>query len=128
MSILIPGMEMPKNCGQCPFKKLSPTGESMICELTLFTVPWDWKTTDCPLIPVPPHGRLIDADALIVALETQDYSGAPDTLEDWTPMDMTKAEIADIKAAPTIIPAEEEKPIITKASPASLGIYTKEGE
>ena len=65
MSVLINGMEMPKNCGQCPFKKLSSTGESMICELTLFTVPWDWKTTDCPLIPVPPHGRLIDADALM---------------------------------------------------------------
>ena len=46
--------------------------------------------------------RPIDADALILALETQDYSCAPDTLADWTPMDMTKAEIADIKNAPTI--------------------------
>lgn len=46
--------------------------------------------------------RYIDADALILALETQDYSGAPDTLEDWTPQDMTKAEIADINNAPTI--------------------------
>ena len=46
--------------------------------------------------------RLIDADALILALETQDYSCAPDTLEDWTPMDMTKAEIADIRKAPTV--------------------------
>ena len=46
--------------------------------------------------------RLIDADALIRQLETQDYSGAPETLEDWTPQDMTKAEIADIQNAPTI--------------------------
>ncbi len=46
--------------------------------------------------------RLIDVDALIRQLETQDYSGAPDTLEDWTPQDMTKAEIADIQNAPTI--------------------------
>ena len=46
--------------------------------------------------------RLIDADALILALEMQDYSCAPDTLEDWTPQDMTKAEIADIEHAPTI--------------------------
>lgn len=46
--------------------------------------------------------RLIDADALIHTLETQDYSGAPNTLEDWTPEDMTKAEIADIQNAPTV--------------------------
>ena len=52
------------------------------------------------------HGRLIDADALIDALETQDYSSAPDTLEDWTPQDMTAANIADITHAPTIVPAE----------------------
>ena len=46
--------------------------------------------------------RLIDADELIFRLETQDYSGAPDTLEDWTPQDMTIAEIADINKMPTI--------------------------
>lgn len=46
--------------------------------------------------------RLIDADALILALKTQDYSGSPESLEDWTPQDMTKAEIADINNAPTI--------------------------
>ncbi|MBR4743562.1 MAG: hypothetical protein IK082_05140 [Oscillospiraceae bacterium] len=46
--------------------------------------------------------RLIDADELIFRLETQDYSSAPDTLEDWTPQDMTKAEIADIDKMPTI--------------------------
>jgi len=46
--------------------------------------------------------RLIDADELILRLETQDYSGAPDTLEDWTPQDMTRAEIADIGKTPTI--------------------------
>ena len=46
--------------------------------------------------------RLIDADALVRQLETQDYSCAPETLEDWTPRDLTIAEIADIKNAPTI--------------------------
>ena len=45
--------------------------------------------------------RYIDADALIFKLKTQDYSCAPDTLEDWTPEDMTKCEIADIEHAPT---------------------------
>lgn len=46
--------------------------------------------------------RLIDADALIFALETQDYSGSPESLEGWTPQDLTKAEIVDINKAPTI--------------------------
>ena len=105
MSVLI-NMEMPTSCNECPLAKLSPTGESLFCNYTLSIVPWDGKPFDCPLIPVPKHGRLIDADALIIALETQDYSCAPDTLEEWTPMDMTKAEIADIRNAPTIIEGE----------------------
>ena len=46
--------------------------------------------------------RLIDADALIYALETIDYSGSPESLEDWTPQDLTKVEIADINNAPSI--------------------------
>lgn len=46
--------------------------------------------------------RLIDADALIETLETQDYSNAPDTLEEWTPQDLTNAEIFDINNAPTV--------------------------
>ena len=46
--------------------------------------------------------RLIDADELILRLETQDYSCAPDTLADWTPQDMTNAEIADIDRMPTV--------------------------
>ena len=46
--------------------------------------------------------RLVDADALIKTLETQDYSNAPNTLEEWTPQDMTNAEIFDINNAPTV--------------------------
>ena len=90
-------MEMPKSCINCRFHK------SIYCTLTDICTN---TAQGCPLVPVPPHGRLIDADALIIALETQDYSCAPDTLEEWTPMDMTKAEIADIRNAPTIIPAD----------------------
>lgn len=47
MSILVKGMEIPKNCFVCRFKHLE------ICD------------GDCPLIEVTtPHGRLIDADEL----------------------------------------------------------------
>lgn len=103
MSLLIKGMEMPISCWECHFGH----GDTGVCVVD-FKNHGDWnEPQNCPLVPVPPHGRLIDADALIIALETQDYSGAPDTLEKWTPMDMTKAEIADIRNAPTILPAEE---------------------
>ena len=65
MSILIKGMEMPTRCGECLLAKLSPTGESLICDYMLSRVSWDERPFDCPLVPVPPHGRLIDADALV---------------------------------------------------------------
>lgn len=57
MSVLIKGMEMPKNCSRC-FCMAS-------CRL--------WKNImhpefnrhrNCPLVSVPPHGRLIDSDEL----------------------------------------------------------------
>ena len=67
MSVLIKGMEMPKSCEKCPCKTADAFG-GLGCQATGY-IPLrkvnqnrpDW----CPLIPVPPHGRLIDADALI---------------------------------------------------------------
>lgn len=66
MSVLIKGMEMPISCYECRF----------------FVDTWcyafkadDWRNAynkppkgerlnNCPLVPVPPHGRLIDADTI----------------------------------------------------------------
>ena len=67
MSILITCMEMPTSCGDCPI------GDALCCSL-MSGVPALWKEytiavrtnrrhSHCPLVPVPPHGRLIDADA-----------------------------------------------------------------
>lgn len=51
MSIIIKGMEMPKTCDDC--------------FLPLQYCPYAMKPNgECPLVPVHPHGRLIDADAL----------------------------------------------------------------
>lgn len=99
MSILIKGIEMPKD--REIYLRIDEKGKVYVCG--------SYPTELYKAVPVPPHGRLIDADALIYALETQDYSCAPDTLDEWTPMDMTRAEIYDIKAAPTIIPTEEDE-------------------
>lgn len=49
MSVLIKGMEMPESCDDC--------------FLPLRYCPYAMKPDgSCPLIELPPHGRLIDAD------------------------------------------------------------------
>lgn len=72
MSILIKGMEMPKNCSGCPLND-----DQMACKVT--GTRW-WSDTmvlmgfdsdkerlhDCPLVEIPtPHGRLVDLDQMI---------------------------------------------------------------
>lgn len=60
------------------------------------------RPLDCPLVSVPPHGDLIDRDALIKELEIteeDDHNGA--TL-------LMAVFLEVLKSAPTIIPASEE--------------------
>lgn len=67
MSILI-NREMPKGCWECPFA----VGKHYECLFTKKSYNWGLTTrpSDCPLIEVKsPHGRLIDADALIKELK-----------------------------------------------------------
>lgn len=65
MSILIKGMEMPKNCAWCRFLQSTdpiPKRE-LFCGIDTTNNIHDYKPDKgCPLVPVPPHGRLIDAD------------------------------------------------------------------
>jgi len=86
MSILIKGMEMPGNCcacfaagidGSCRITREKPTFEEW----------YEQRSADCPLVTVPDHGRLIDADAL--------YRKCGSFSHD------------DLRIVPTIIPAEE---------------------
>lgn len=67
--IYIPGMEMPTRCFACPLCDTDCCGISkgpyieyreVDIEVANNGRP-DW----CPLVPVPDHGRLIDADAFI---------------------------------------------------------------
>lgn len=59
MSVLI-NMEMPENCVGCPLAK-----NYGMCAITKKTFNWGNpnRLSDCPLIEILPHGRLIDADA-----------------------------------------------------------------
>ena len=55
--VYIPDMEMPDNCSGCPFH--------IGVDITLRCgLPKDIHII-CPLIPVPDHGRCVDADALL---------------------------------------------------------------
>lgn len=68
MSLLIKGLETPGKCGLCPcFHASYP----MYCQAVPAEVgkrivaPYEQPRPDwCPLVEVPPHGRLIDADSL----------------------------------------------------------------
>lgn len=70
MSVLVKGMKMPTGCDDCPLY-----GIDMRCNITYTPNYTDGRFVErlgnCPLVDVPPHGRLIDADALIEDLERQ---------------------------------------------------------
>ena len=57
MGVYIKDMEMPECCGYCPFeyKNYCMAKPSLKVESA-------YRHTRCPLVPVPPHGRLIDED------------------------------------------------------------------
>ena len=91
MSVLIPGMEMPTSCDKCFFDTRCDNWR-----LRNWGAP---PPDDCPLVSVPDHGRLIDADAL--------KSDGFHTLVCYTgkmPYEYTAMLIDDV---PTIIQAEE---------------------
>ena len=94
MSILIKSMEMPTSCDECP----------------LYTCMHNHD--DCPLVPVPPHGRLIDADALadvfrgFIAM----YDSCPFSqlsFPDKARRDELQSALAEVINAPTVLEAEE---------------------
>ena len=67
MSVIVKGMEMPQNCGECPFI-FSSWGIEYYCHLARASTSAEYvereKMTNCPLVELPPHGRLGDLDKL----------------------------------------------------------------
>jgi len=89
MSVLIKGMEMPKACYACKLLNV----EFWECRvLGNASHSADCRPADCPLVPVPPHGRLIDADALCATHKEV----------------CSRSMKFNLDLAPTIIPASEE--------------------
>lgn len=105
MSIIIHGIDMPEHCGKCKLKVVYD--DETFCPFFTDNVEY-WiaarrRHEDCPLDPVPPHGRLIDADALGKVM----CEGIAPSVKDGGfrhPFDIIRA----VANAPTIIPASKE--------------------
>ena len=113
MSILIKGMEMPMSCGECCFFAWA-RGIGQHCNIDSnitfhatidgLNVSYE-RNGDCPLIELPPHGRLIDADVL----EVHDGWMNEDRERNVQQTHITFVYSNDIANAPTIIEAEGEE-------------------
>jgi len=95
MSILIRGEKMPIDCWGCPCIYIAPYDLEYRCGLLQTNVDNDKYSTcrlpDCPLVEIEtPHGRLIDAGAL---LKGQSDHESINTHEIWN--------------APTVVESEE---------------------
>ena len=89
MSILITGIDMPTK-GNPITVLIYPDG----------TAEWEAQNKEGTAVPVPPHGRLIDADALEKEHMKRAY-------ENFRSYQFHVSATAWINEAPTIIPAEE---------------------
>lgn len=104
MSVIVKGMEMPKNCEECMVYVRYKTwsgDHGCFCGLTKRDVINSKKIEDlCPLIEIPPHGKLIDADRLLTDRMKSKYYHLPNG-------DIA-IPIIDIEHAPTVLEEEEE--------------------
>lgn len=106
MSILIKGMKMPESClrGGCPLDGSSCT----LWEKENWkdsTGPYNGRHKNCPLIPIPDHGDLIDKDALekdFIDLSEDDWNKKTGT--SWAKACEEAADV--VFNAPVVIPAE----------------------
>ena len=102
MSVLIKGMEMPGTCSGCEWSYYVGNGRAM-CKRVSMTDKTDIMTKRradfCPLIEVPPHGRLID----IKSVEDGKFHAAGNDCQRW----WNGALESVINNAPTVIEAEE---------------------
>ena len=69
MSVIVKGMEMPKNCWECSLSDIDDDfGRCCLYSgIACLTI---GRQDNCPLVEIPtPHGQLIDADELIDGCE-----------------------------------------------------------
>ena len=100
MSVLIKGMEMPEDCRECPLEMFYINCGDTRCRATNkflaknYNIPFSGRPDWCPLVEVPaPHGRLIDADALLEDVRKNSVSySADDFAHEWVDVQPTVIE------------------------------------
>ena len=102
MGVYIKGMEMPMCCQDCLFNYHA------VCVIATGTpkphVEFNKRRDNCPLVPVPPHGDLIDRDEIKWVEEEFEERCHNDR---WTVVEKI-AYKAHVDKLPTIIPADKE--------------------
>lgn len=107
MSVIIKGMKMPEKCENCPCYDYI----DYVCRADDCFAPFDVENPEersehCPLVEIAtPHGRLIDADALLRVIEENSYRLRGVTNSTENGMFLTGIRQA-IDESPTIIEAE----------------------
>ena len=100
MSILIRGMEMP-SCNDCPlagdFKCNLMPSIPALCKEYDIAIQNGKRLDDCPLVEIPPHGRLIEKNAVFELIRSFP------NVDRQLPVEFMKA----LYELPTIIEAEE---------------------
>lgn len=116
--VYIPGMEMPTSCDMC--WALDEYGDYPRCRITEEQRGYNFpvreqRMSHCPLVPVPDHGRLIDADAIEddvlqlkqAAITAWKWTGCGN---EWNERINERNRFAVmIEDAPAIIPADREE-------------------
>ncbi len=96
MGVYIKGIEMPRHCGECGIEWCDRWKQLVVAGMAIAKE----RPSDCPLVPVPPHGRLIDQDAILKTVIRGDYPNQ------W----IDKGELLTrFRNAPTIIQSSEEE-------------------
>lgn len=99
-------IEMPSTCEECNLDSFCDKwiDARKMCGEWELGVKATIRHPDCPLVPVPPHGRLIDVAALWVEIHK-----ICDRRDEGIITDLTCLQqiLSAVRHAPTIIPAEE---------------------
>ena len=93
MGVYLKGMEMPNHCGECGIEWCERWKRLIVAGMPSAKA----RPEDCPLVEIPSHGRLIDADAIRADIDEKRPGRSYEDAWALTVMD----------AAPTIIEAEE---------------------
>lgn len=109
MSILIKGMEMPKDCTRCFFRDGPWCSAKMRMPVGYESI-HDIRNEDCPLVDVPtPHGKLVDADELRRKMYREAFETDTD-MQKWDSGCWIRYKMLEqvLESTPTIIEAEGE--------------------